>query len=55
MKRLWIVQYKCGCSVGPLPRREILSYCASHGDDVQSRYPMPKPAARKPPRKKEKP
>lgn len=38
MKIKWIVQYKCGCSVGPLYRHEILEYCGTHGSDIQCKY-----------------
>lgn len=35
----WIVQYKCGCSIGPAYRRDILEYCGTHGANVQCKYP----------------
>lgn len=38
--RMYIVQYKCGCSDGPLPKCKILNYCAKHGADVKMMYPI---------------
>jgi len=37
-----IVQYNCGCSIGPLPEDRILEYCEKHGESVQREYQVPK-------------
>lgn len=45
-----IGSYKCGCSYGPISKRERLAYCSTHGQDIQSEYPLPytrKPRATK--------
>ena len=39
---LWIEQYRgCGCSVGPVPKRDLLGYCATHGNNRLVAYPVP--------------
>lgn len=48
MRKLWIEQYKgCGCSIGPLPKRKLVGYCAIHGNDVLVRYAVPANAIKK--------
>ncbi len=39
--RLWIVQYRCGCTDGPKPRKELLEYCGKHGDNAQDWIKLP--------------
>lgn len=39
MKTLWIECYeKCGCSFGPVPRRDLPGYCAKHGNNWKAQY-----------------
>jgi hypothetical protein len=39
---MWIEQYKkCGCSIGPLLKEELVGYCAIHGNEVLKRYSIP--------------
>lgn len=42
-----IGQYKCGCSYGPIERRDRLTYCSIHGADRQEEYEVPKSKVRK--------
>ncbi len=42
---LWIVDYRCGCSKGPSLRRQLLNYCAVHGESARCFYPMSTDAA----------
>lgn len=35
----WIEEYAhCGCSIGPLPKRDLPGYCALHGNNWKNRY-----------------
>lgn len=38
---LYIEGYRCGCSMGPLPRRELLGYCGKHGENRRELYKIP--------------
>jgi len=42
-RRYVIGQYRCGCSYGPVRRRDRLDYCAVHGENIQHEYPVPYP------------
>lgn len=39
--RLYIEEYHCGCSAGPLRRSELPGYCGHHGEDRRGLYPLP--------------
>lgn len=39
---LVIGQYRCGCSYGPVDKRQRRTYCGTHGDDIQDEYKIPK-------------
>ena len=38
-RKVWIVQYECGCTDEAAHKRDLLEYCGIHGDDVQVLYP----------------
>jgi len=41
MRTLWIEQYRgCGCSVGPMLKRNLPGYCATHGSERMVTYPI---------------
>jgi hypothetical protein len=35
-----IGQYRCGCTYGPCNKKDRLTYCGVHGDDIQDEYPV---------------
>jgi len=37
-KQVWIEHYRCGCSSVAKTRRELLGYCATHGEEWIDRY-----------------
>lgn len=34
----WIQEYRCGCSVTKKNKRDLLGYCADHGDEAIATY-----------------
>jgi len=42
-----IGQYRCGCGYGPCEKKERLTYCPDHGEDIQEEYKLPKKSNRK--------
>ena len=37
----WLESYKCGCQTAALRKRDLLGYCATHGNSVQERIKVP--------------
>ena len=37
-KEGWIEGYRCGCSAGAKRKKDLLGYCATHGDDRNELY-----------------
>ncbi len=33
-----IGQYRCGCSYGPMRKKDRLEYCGIHGAEIQKEY-----------------
>ena len=47
-RKLWIEEYRgCGCSIGPIPKNELIGYCAIHGSDMVNRFALPQEATMK--------
>lgn len=39
--------YKCGCSYGPVIKKDRLEYCPIHGQEIQREYVVPKKVKKK--------
>ena len=47
MKYLWIEEYSCGCSSEANLKRDLLGFCAIHGNDRRGIYKLPIGKAKK--------